>query len=229
MTDTDTETGAVVLVSGGIDSAVCLEEAWQMADVVQPLYFDYGQTSDEEKAATLVTRWFQGRGDGVVRPLETIDYRSVFDEFQTGLTADSRGPAPAEDMNDAYVPMRNLHFLATAGALAWRNEMDSVWFGAQGGEGDMQINPDARPVFVHAARAAINHSIEEGATIDVVAPFQTASKAEVVARGLERGIPFERTWSCYDGERPEPCQDCDACEERTAAFEANDEVDPLLV
>lgn len=236
------ESKAVVLTSGGIDSAVCLANALIDYDEVQPVHFDYGQQTQklEWNMALEQVKYFES-GEwysnahfvdetivGEMKSIIRMDYSGVFSTFGEGVASD-RDSFVSEDgdlteddgRSTGYVPMRNLHFLASGAAVADVGDGDAVFYGAQGG--DEATYPDCRLEFVEAAQAAVDNSLPGEQQIDIQAPLLNLSKPEVVEEGERMGIPWQYTYSCYteveDIDNPEPCGACPACEERIEAFE----------
>lgn len=229
-------TKAIVLLSGGIDSATCLALALNHYDEVQPIHYNYGQQTaefEEQQAVNLATH-FRDEGHEV-HPVTTIDYESVFEVFGRGVASDrdsfvtEDGELEEDDgRSTGYVPMRNLHLLATGAAVADVSDGDAVYHGMQ--QGDEASYPDCRPAFAQAAETAINESLADGDSITVRVPLLHQSKVEVIQRGEDRGVPWEYTYSCYEAiedDEPEPCGQCPACIERGEAFHVARVTDPF--
>lgn len=224
---------AVVLVSGGIDSATCLAIAAEEYEQVTPIFFDYGQqTVEVEKQMAREQCHHIANSKPVEKMPQTpvINYHPVFRHFAEGVAEEGKtfGHMNEEDgRSSGYVPMRNLHFLATGSAIADVEGADCVIHGAQ--EGDQADYPDCRKEFIDAAAGAVNRSIPDDQFINIRAPLLTKSKTEVIHTAVENGVDFVATWSCYrntDPDNPEPCRDCPACEERIAAFNRAGVYDP---
>ena len=216
MTKDDT-TRAFVLLSGGIDSAVCLQQALDAHDDVAAVHFDYGQQTEAIERSNAER---QTERAGI--PLHVCDYRSVFSGFAAGTIEDkSYDSDRTADAGHSvgYVPQRNLHFLVTAAATA-EHHTDTgrpiaLYHGAQAG--DEAEYPDCRPAFVEAATAAVDRSTDQH-DIDVETPILDLSKAEVLRLGEDLGVDWELTFSCYNDRDGRPCGECPACLERAAAF-----------
>jgi 7-cyano-7-deazaguanine synthase len=121
-----------------------------------------------------------------------------------------------------YVPARNLLFLAHMAALQDALGPAVLWLGVH--HDDHTGYPDCRPEFVEAADQALRLGTQH--ELRVQAPFVHWSKADVVRWGLERGVPYELTHSCYQGRRP-ACGVCDTCQARLLAFAAAGAIDPI--
>ena len=124
-----------------------------------------------------------------------------------------------------YVPFRNGLFLSSAASIALSKECGVIYYGAHADDSAGFAYPDCSPVF----NQAMNEAIWEGSghQLKIEAPFVNVSKAEVVRIGLELGVPYELTWSCYEGGE-KPCGKCGTCIDRAAAFQANHVEDPAL-
>lgn len=122
-------------------------------------------------------------------------------------------------------PFRNGLFLASAASMALSLDCSALIYGAHADDWAGSAYPDCSPAFVQAMNAAI----EEGTAheLHIEAPFVHMNKADIVRLGLSLGVPYELTWSCYEGGE-QPCGECATCRDRQAAFEANGITDPLL-
>jgi 7-cyano-7-deazaguanine synthase len=216
-----------------MDSAVALAEAREAGFECFALSFDYGQRHRAElDAARRVAAG--AREHRVV----TIDLRAV---GGSALTADVAVPkdrphaAIGQGVPSTYVPARNTIFLSVA--LAWAEVLGArdIFVGVNAL--DYSGYPDCRPEFLRAfedlARVATAAGAEEGARFRVRAPLMELDKAGIVKRGLELGVDFARTWTCYDpidaaGSRSAlACGRCDACRLRLKGFAAAGHADPI--
>lgn len=231
---------AIVLVSGGIDSATCLALACEEFDEVTPVHFDYGQqTNDlERKQAEKLVSYFYGKTNASIDELRVVDYKGVFQHFSSGVAGDresfltNEGDLIEKDgRSTGYVPMRNLHFITTGAAFADVEGADAVFHGAQGG--DEEAYPDCREPFMISAQAAVAYSLADDDDVDINTPLLDKDKDEVIRLGEELEVPWEYTYSCYeevqDMENPDPCGQCPACEERIEAFNSAGVEDPFEV
>lgn len=214
---------AVVLLSGGMDSATCL---WWLTERVPPravhtVGVDYGQRHRVElECAQRLSR----RAGAASHRVLSLDLAAVGGSPLTDEALDL--PAAAEDRQSAtVVPFRNLLFVALAAACAE----------VLGGGRDLYIAPvrdddrayrDCRRGFYDSLERTLNLGAARAATFRIHTPLVEKTKVEVVALGLELGVPYELTHSCYAGRRP-ACGVCDACAERIGAFRANGVADPL--
>lgn len=200
---------AVVLLSGGIDSAVLLAHVRNAGGgAVHAVSVDYGQRHRRELwSAFQIARYYGATHNVVPIPPGVLSGSTL-----TGCAGPTAGPA-------TVVPGRNLMLVSLAVAEAVRQGAGAVYAAAHGGDHD--VYPDCRPAFVDNLDAAV----QAGYGVSVEAPFLGMSKAAVVARGRELLVPFDLTWSCYDprGYDPlapasgVPCGVCGACVGRKGA------------
>ena len=123
-----------------------------------------------------------------------------------------------------YVPFRNGLLLSTAASIALSKECSIIYYGVHSDDAAGAAYPDCTEVFNNAMNTAIYEG--SGKQLHIEAPFVSCTKAEIVKKGLELGVPYELTWSCYAG-NDEPCGKCGTCIDRENAFTANGIVDPL--
>ena len=221
---------AVTLVSGGLDSATCLALALQQGFECYALSFDYEQRHHVElEAAARVAKAL-----GAARHLvQRIDLRAF---GGSALTADLPVPKlrTAGEMGHGipvtYVPARNTIFLSFA--LAWAEVLGSsdIFIGVNAL--DYSGYPDCRPEFIAAyermANLATKAGVEGRQALRVHTPLIDLSKAQIVARGLQLGVDYGLTSSCYDpSPSGAPCGQCDSCLLRQKGFRENGIVDPL--
>jgi len=212
----------IVSLSGGLDSAVVLAQALCENYEVEAVGFCYGSKHNkfENKAAQSLANYMNV-------PFRLIDMRETFKNFQSSLMADSNVKIPeghyeAESMKSTVVPSRNIIFLSILSGLAWSVGAEEVWIGIHAG--DHFIYPDCRPKFFEVMRRAIEIGTDERITL--VAPFLHVAKRYIVQRGIELGVPFELTRTCYKNQET-ACGKCGSCIERLRAFELNNAEDPI--
>ena len=224
---------AVCLVSGGQDSAVTLAEARAAGRETYALSFDYGQRHRRElEAAARVAEALGAREHRVVK----IDLSALGGSALTDAIAVPKDRAHADigrGVPPTYVPARNTVFLAVA--LGWAEVLGAreLWLGVNAV--DYSGYPDCRPEFLRAfealARVATAAGAERGERFEVRAPLLSLSKAEIVRRGLELGVDFALTHTCYDPVEREgrvlACGRCDACRLRLEGFRRAGAVDPV--
>jgi len=221
---------AVCLVSGGLDSSTCLGVARRDGYDCYALSFDYGQRHRVElESAARVASQFNAREHRVVR----IDLRAF---GASALTADIDVPKhrSGEDMSSGipitYVPARNTIFLAFAMAWAEVIECSDIFIGVNAI--DYSGYPDCRPEFIAAfekmANLATRAAVEGRTHLRIHTPLASLNKSAIVKLGVEVGVDFALTHSCYDpGEGGRPCRECDSCILRRKGFEEAGLRDPL--
>lgn len=223
---------ALVLFSGGVDSSTCLAIAVAKygAKEVLALSVSYGQKHSKElEAAQKIAEYY-----GVM--LKTIDLSKIFEDSNCSLLQGSTEDIPTESYDEqlkksggspvsTYVPFRNGLFLSCAASVALSFGCNEIYYGAHSDDAAGNAYPDCSSEFNDSINRAI--FIGSGDRLTVCAPFIGLSKAEVVKRGLELGVPYELTWSCYSG-TDKPCGVCGTCRDRIAAFEKNGMTDPLM-
>ena len=219
---------AFVLLSGGIDSAVCLKQAFQDHNDVEAIHINYGQQTEGIERTNAEK---QANQHDIA--LHICDYRTTFSKFAEGTIENKeyhRNHTTEESHSVGYVPQRNLHFLTTAAAIAEHNSESGenfiLYHGAQ--QNDAEDYPDCRPVFIEAAENAINQSTYQHA-IEITTPIIDHSKPEVLRLGEQLGVNWELTFSCYNDRKGKPCGECPACIEREEAFAKVGIEDPLVV
>ena len=225
-----TKRRAIVLLSGGLDSATVLAIARAEGYDVIALSFRYGQRHAVElRAARTIAR-----AAGVARHLEVeLDLRAM---GGSALTADIPVPRnrsmdePNSEIPVTYVPARNTIFLSLA--LGWAEVLaaDTIVLGVNAL--DYSGYPDCRPEYLEAfSRLAslATRSGVEGAAMQIKAPLLRMSKAEIIAEGMKLGLDYGLTHSCYDPDPSgAPCQRCDSCRLRARGFGQAGVLDPVL-
>ena len=217
---------ALVLLSGGLDSTVCLAKAINSyrAENVLAVSFDYGQRHNKElDASEAVCAYY-----GVKHELVGMkgDFFGTTSAMLTGGadvpegTYDEQGGIPATN-----VPFRNGVFLSVLAAKAMARGYDKVIIGIHQDD-EHEAYPDCSIAFFSFMREAI--AVGTVSKVEIVAPFLTQHKSDIVKDGLALKVPFELTWSCYDGGE-KPCGKCATCIDRAKAFAANNAQDPLLL
>ena len=219
-----TERRAVVLLSGGVDSATTLAIARERGFASYALSFDYGQRHRLELAAA-------GR---VARSLGAVEHRQV--KLDLGWVGGSALTDPSIAVPAAassgipvtYVPARNTVFLAFA--LGWAEALGArdLFFGANAV--DYSGYPDCRPAFVEAFQRLANVATKagvEGDNFELHAPLIAMTKAEIIRTGTRLGVDYTLTLSCYQpGAQGEACGRCDSCRLRAQGFAAAGVADP---
>ena len=219
---------AVVLLSGGLDSATTLAISRQEGFESYALSFDYGQRHKLElRAAERVAAALGAQEHRVAAiDLRIFGGSALTDEIAVPKNRVSTG---ANEIPVTYVPARNTIFLSYA--LAWCEVLGAadIFIGANAI--DYSGYPDCRPEFISAFESLANLATKagsEGTRFRIHAPLISMSKAQIIRKGLELGVDFSLTHSCYD---PSPdgiaCGQCDSCRLRLEGFRAAGEIDPI--
>lgn len=223
---------AMVLFSGGVDSTTCLGLAVQKygAAEVLALSIFYGQTHRKElEAAKKIGAYY-----GVA--LKQLDLALIFADSNCALLAGSADEIPKESYADqlahtdgkpvpTYVPFRNGLFLASAASIALSHGCELIYYGAHSDDAAGNAYPDCSEAFHEAMNRAVY--LGSGQQLRIEAPFVHMNKAQIIRKGLALGVPYELTWSCYEGAET-PCGVCGTCRDRAAAFAANGIEDPAM-
>ena len=222
---------ALVLFSGGVDSTTCLAMAVDKygAENVIALSIYYGQKHNKEiECSRQIADYY-----GVKQ--KTLDLALIFADSDCSLLRGSEAEIPKETYAEqlektdgkpvsTYVPFRNGLFLSSASSIALSNDCSVIYYGAHSDDSAGNAYPDCSDDFNNAMNRAIY--LGSGGQLEIIAPFVNLTKADVVKKGLELGVPYEITWSCYEG-GDKPCGVCGTCRDRIKAFKANGIADPL--
>ena len=223
---------ALVLSSGGVDSTTCLGMAVEKygAENVLSLSIAYGQKLDKEiLASDKVAKYY--KVEHIHMDLEKIftysdcsllkhsDKEILKESYEEQLKHTDGNPV------DTYVPFRNGLFLSTAASIALSKGCSVIYYGAHRDDAAGNAYPDCSKEFEDAMNEAIYQG--SGKQLHLEAPFIGWTKAEIVKKGLELKVPYELTWSCYEGGE-KPCGKCGTCQDRAKAFALNGVEDPAL-
>ncbi len=212
----------IVILSGGMDSATLLYDLLAYGDSVEAIGVNYKQRHSKELVCA------KQLCDSLDVRFDVLDL-STLAAFLTGSSqSDPSIPVPLgkydePSMKLTVVPNRNMFMLAAAGAVAISRKADRLAYGAHAG--DHTIYPDCRPKFVKAMTEAFQ--LCDWHSLGLYAPYISMTKGDICKRGVELGVPYEKTWTCYVG-GDRPCGKCGSCTERAEAFEFAGVPDPLL-
>ena len=219
---------AIVLLSGGLDSSTALAIAHQQGFELHALSFDYGQRHQREVEAAAA----------IARHYNVLEQKTVYIDLRafggSALTSDIAVPHSrsleemAHDIPITYVPARNTIFLSFALAYAEVSGANDIFLGINAI--DYSGYPDCRPeyleAYTHMANLATKASIQDGRRMHIHAPLLRMGKADIIRKGTELGVPYEYTWSCYEGAEL-ACGTCDSCLLRLAGFAEAGLKDPV--
>ena len=223
---------AMVLCSGGVDSTTCLGMAVDKygSENVIALSIYYGQRHTKEiESAIKVTKQY-----GVEHI--SLDLEKIFQYSDCSLLSHSDKDIPEESYAkqiektdgapvSTYVPFRNGLFLSSAASIALSKGCEVIYYGAHSDDAAGSAYPDCSDEFNKAMNDAIY--LGSGRQLKIEAPFINRTKAEVVKIGLDLKVPYEYTWSCYEG-KDKPCGKYGTCIDRAKAFAANGVDDPAF-
>ncbi len=219
---------AVVLVSGGLDSTTCLAMAREKGFDLYALTFNYGQRHDHElNSAKMVVDFFNIQNHSII----DIDLA----QFGGSALTDKIDVPKKRDLSDmaeipvTYVPARNTVFLSLA--LAWAEVLGSfdIFIGVNAL--DYSGYPDCRPEYISSFEKTANLATKagvSGSSFRIHTPLIDLTKSEIVKVGLDLGVDYSLTSSCYDPDQDgNPCGLCDACYLRLKGFKEAGIIDPL--
>lgn len=215
---------AIVLLSGGLDSAATLYYALAKGYAARALIFDYGQRHRREiRAARAVANAAQV-------PFEVV---RISMPWKGSALLDNRVKVPSQGVRKGvipptYVPARNIIFVSFAASFAEAVGAKAVFIGANAV--DYSGYPDCRPEFFKAFQVAMDLGLKAGTgrgRVRVMTPLVDLSKVDIVRLGIQMDVPFGLTWSCYNGGR-KICGSCDSCRLRAAGFAGAGVADPAL-
>jgi 7-cyano-7-deazaguanine synthase len=220
---------AVVLLSGGLDSATVLAIASSEGFEIVALSFHYGQRHDAE----IVAAQSIAKRAGVRRHvIVDIDLRVFGASALTSDIAVPKGRSVSEIAHGipiTYVPARNTIFLSYALALAEVSDSSDIFLGVNAL--DYSGYPDCRPEYIQAFEQMANLATKagvEGRRLTIHAPLMQQTKGEIIARGMKLGVDYARTLSCYDPDASgAACGECDACQLRLKGFAEAGMPDPV--
>jgi 7-cyano-7-deazaguanine synthase len=219
---------AVVLLSGGLDSAVALWWAKKQGFQISTVSFDYGQRHKNEihHAQRLAHK------AGVANQLISLRLPwsgSSLTNLKKNLPHHSLKEIAKKKIPSTYVPARNTLFLSFAMSLADEWQADAIVIGANAI--DYSGYPDCRDPYLRAFERVANLGTKSGTQghrkIKILAPLIRLTKKDIVKLGLQLKVPFQLTWSCYKGGR-RPCGRCDSCQLRAKGFAEAQSIDTAL-
>jgi len=225
---------AVILLSGGLDSTTVLAIAKSQGYETHCISFDYGQRHTYElEAAKKVAKALGADNHVVIKLNLRVFGGSALTSDDIEVPKDRDESKMSADIPVTYVPARNTIFLSYALALAEVLKSSAIFIGVNAV--DYSGYPDCRPDYIAAyekmAQLATKTGVEGETLLKIHAPLQTMTKIDIVKKGLELGVDYSITHSCYDPKGDDgsiPCEHCDSCRLRAAAFESLGLRDPVL-
>ncbi len=208
---------ALVLLSGGIDSAAALYLTKEETDDIYSMNMTYTQTYDRETEAS----------KKLAAAAQVKEHFVIYLPFFKDIEARYR-PKPSLEISLAYVPARNLVFYGVAAAYAETLAAKRIVFGSNAD--DAKELPDASPQFIQLVNELIRQGTRvgrEGSEIAILNPLLSYGKVDVLNLALKLKVPLELTWSCYGNGRV-PCNNCRGCRTRQQAFDTVGIADPLM-
>lgn len=218
---------AIVLLSGGLDSTTALYLAKKQGFELYAITFQYGQKHDKElQSARAIAQAAGVKEHKVVNLLLNQWHGCALTDPDMEI---ENGNIQRQDIPDTYVPARNMVFLSVAASWADALDITDIFIGVS--EVDYSGYVDCREEFIRGMENAINLGTVLGAEkkqrITIHAPFMHMTKSEEVKLGMQLGVDFGLTWTCYRG-GDKPCGTCDSCLLRSKAFEEAEVQDPLI-
>ncbi len=220
---------AVVVLSGGLDSTVCMSIAKKKGYDIYPITFSYGQSHSREiEQAKKIANYYECR-----RHLITdLDFfkdigASALTSPNIGIPTDRDMDKMGDDLPVTYVPFRNAVFLSMAVSYAESIKAECIYTGVNAL--DYSGYPDCRPEFIAAFQKTVDlgsSAVEEGCRIRIETPLVDLTKGKIVKLGLGNKAPLHLTTSCYLG-GDKACGKCDSCQLRLKGFKEAGVTDPI--
>lgn len=210
----------LAVVSGGMDSVTMLHDLVAQGHEVSVVSFNYGQRHIKELEVA------KRNADKLGLKHKVIDMafmaQLLDNSALTGDTDVPEGHYEADNMKLTVVPNRNMIMASIAVGLAVNNGQEAVALGVH--SGDHAIYPDCRPEFIKELNDVTQIANYE--PIIILAPYIDKDKTSIIKRGLEIGVDYSKTWTCYKGLN-KACGKCGSCQERLEAFRNNNKEDPV--
>ncbi|MBU2540663.1 MAG: 7-cyano-7-deazaguanine synthase QueC [Candidatus Omnitrophica bacterium] len=206
---------AIVLLSGGLDSATTLFLAKSKGYRISALIFDYGQRHKKEINCAKTLAKVAGCDYHIIKlSLPSLGSSLLNRNINIPKARKERSGIPS-----TYVPARNLIFLSIAASYAESMRADTIFIGANAV--DFSGYPDCRPRFYSQLRKVIKIGTKagvEGKALRILTPLINKTKKEIIKLGAKLGVPYALTWSCYEGGKV-PCASCESCLLRKKGFQ----------
>ena len=219
---------AVCLLSGGLDSAVAAAIARSQGYEIYALTFNYGQRhSTEIECARKIAKWLDSEHKIFNMDLNQFGGSALTDEIEIPEGKNINEIRNSNEIPPTYVPARNTIFLSIALAYAEVISAETIFIGAHAV--DYSGYPDCRPKYFEEFRKLVGLATKsgvEGKSIGIETPLIELGKADIIRKGSELEVPFQHTWSCYQG-NDKACGTCDSCVIRLNGFEEAGLEDPI--
>jgi len=206
---------AVVILSGGMDSATATFIAKKEGYEIIPLHFNYGQRTERKELES-----FNKICDYLNLKNRYVIDIPFFKQIGASALVDENIEVPTDGIKPGipitYVPFRNGIFLSIAAAVGEKEGAEAIFIGVV--EEDSSGYPDCREDFIKKMQDAINAGTKPETKIEIKIPLIHLKKEDIVKKAIEVGVPLELTWSCYK-EEDEACGVCDSCRLRLKGFE----------
>lgn len=216
---------AIVVLSGGLDSSTCAFIAKSEGYEIHALSFYYGQRHSKELESA--KKIVEAVGASSHRILEVPHPMGGALNSNTEVPQERNLEEMSKEIPVTYVPARNTVFISLALQYAEELDADAIFLGLTAI--DYSGYPDCRPEYVEAWQNLINLATKktvEGGKIELKTPLLQLYKAEIIEQGIELGVPYELTWSCYNGGE-KACGKCDSCLLRLKGFKEANSTDPI--
>ncbi len=214
-----------LIYSGGSDSFTLLHFLRDAGKDVLPISFDYGQKHKVELSFA-TAECMRLQLDHLILPLPFLGIISKASALTGKNVNVPEGYYADDNMKRTVVPNRNMILLSIAAAFALNNDCPELAYGAH--QGDHEIYPDCRPVFIDAMRNALHEC--DWNKLELIVPFEHQDKRDIYEWGLEHKLDYSRAWTCYNGAtymEPVACGKCGSCVERLHAFDRLGVTDPM--
>jgi 7-cyano-7-deazaguanine synthase len=215
---------AICLLSGGMDSTTLAYVAKDQGYEIYALHVNYGQRTERRELQSAKT---------IAKLLDAKEFIEVnlgyLSQFGDSSLTDRAIEVEEYDVSRAgipntYVPFRNANLLSIATSFAESRKADAVFIGVQ--SLDYSGYPDCRPQFIEAFQRVVDTGTRDSTHIQLLTPFISMTKSDILERGLTLGVPYQHTWSCYQRE-DKACGVCGSCHFRKEAFNAAGIPDPI--
>jgi len=206
---------AVVLVSGGMDSALCAALAIKDGYVLTTLHLNYGQRTESKELASFhaISDFYHVESRLII---DAGYFKTIGKSSLTDVSIEiSKANLSSKEIPTSYVPFRNGNILSIAASWAESIGAEAIYIGAM--QLDSSGYPDCRNEFFEAFEHAINIGTKPETNIRIITPLMNFKKIDIVLIGTELGVPFHLTWSCYK-ESDIACGVCDSCALRLRGF-----------